>query len=94
MGLALSLGPTEATDMGKLNPFPTTKKFEYPHWIVEARRYDDYETARAFAEKKCVDLDRPVTIMQREDRVSPAFALESVAFRGGRVVASPSAKLG
>jgi hypothetical protein len=79
--------------MGKLNPFPTTKH-AYPHWIVEARVYDDYETARAFAEKKLMDHGKPVVIMQKEDRMSPAFALESVALAGGRIVASPSVKLG
>lgn len=66
--------------MGKLNPFPTTKGVSYPHWVVEGRRYDDYETARAFAEKKFLDCDHSgrVVIMQKEDRMSPAFVVDTI----------------
>jgi hypothetical protein len=85
-----NIGKPAIVTAQKLNPFPTTKEVVYPHWDVLGRRYDDYETARAVAEKLSQTSNEPVPIMQQDDAMSPAFLLEKVG--KGNVVAEKKGK--
>lgn len=48
----------------------------YPYWTVEGRRFHRVDHARAFAERTASQQGRRITIMQRDDSMTPPFLLE------------------
>lgn len=69
---------------GKLNPFITTDETTYPYYIAAEKhggnryRFNDYETAKAFAEQKSLEDRTSYYLMKKDDDMTPAYHLEDV----------------
>ena len=59
-----------------LRPFAGVRSGQYPRWDIDGRSFGDVATARAYAQQSVLTHGRDVTIMQKDDRMSPWFMLE------------------